>query len=343
MFVSTEPKSHVASTLNALADAGSQITVRDLIGMWGSKGRGSQVPIIRRDLARMGLTTHPPLEYGALDSLVVVLRTSEVSSAETHLAERPTAPDERRNPRKPPTEEPGILHVGQIPSALGGLSSVNRTTTVRRAQTMMIRHDYSQLAVVDDRESLIGVVSWESIALSSLQGSVALVSQCMRKPITVAQDADVLASIGVIVDAGYVIVVDPQGAPTGIVTTADLANQFDRLARPFLTVAECERELRNLLDRHFSPTELDRATMFKKPEKPGASAMTVGDIKKFVAHRANWARMNILLSHGAFIDWLDVLRVTRNEIAHLNQDDEAISPALSEVRNLTAFIRSGGS
>jgi restriction system protein len=343
MLVSTEPKPHLASALNALANSGSPITVRDLIGLWGSKGRGSQVPVIRRDLERMGLTTHPPLEYGALDNLVVLLRAGEVFRTAPPTDDGPDAPEERPDPRKPPTDEPGILHVGQIPSALGGLSSVNGSMTVRRAQTLMIRYDFSQLAVVDDQKSLVGVVSWESIALSSLQGTVALVSQCMRKPITVAQDADVLASIGVIVDAGYVIVVDPQGAPTGIVTTADLATQFDRLARPFLTVAECERELRNLLDRHFTPTELDKATMFKKPEKPGASAMTVGDIKKFVANRENWARMKIRLSHGAFIDWLDVLRVTRNEIAHLNQDDEAISPALNEVKNLTAFIRSGGS
>lgn len=288
----------------------------------------------------MGLTTEPPLEYGSLDNLVVVLQDGESTRAKPSDRGRNDA-DQMSRPV--PTSEPGVLHVGQIPSALAGLTSVDSATTVRRAQTLMIRHDYSQLAVTDNSGALIGVLSWESIAMASLQGTVARVSQCMRKPVVVEQDADVLASINLIIEAGYVIVVDPGGFPTGIVTTADLAAQFDKLARPFLTVAECERELRNLLDRNFDVDELDKATMFKKPQKPGASAMTVGDIKKFVGVRDNWARMKILLSHGAFIEWLDVLRVTRNEIAHLNQDDEAIAPALAQVKNLTAFIRSGHS
>jgi len=338
--VTTDSNRDLEAHLQSLAASGSPITIRELIGSWGSKGRGSEVLAIRRDMDRMGLTTEPPLEYGSLDNLVVVLRDGETTRARPSDHGRSDG-DENLGSRPIPTSEPGVLHVGPIASALAGLTSVSIATTVRRAQTLMIRHDYSQLAVTDDNGALVGVLSWESIALASLQGTVARVSQCMRKPVVVEQDADVLASIDLIIESGYVIVVDPGGTPTGIVTTADLAAQFDKLARPFLTVAECERELRNLLDRNFTADELDKATMFKKPQKPGASAMTVGDIKKFVSVRENWARMKIRLSHGAFIDWLDVLRVTRNEIAHLNQDDEAIAPALAQVKNLTAFIRSG--
>lgn len=201
----------------------------------------------------------------------------------------------------------------------------------------MIQHDFSQLVVVAEGK-LEGVISWESIARASLQSAVGRVRDCMTIAQTVTQDADLLANIERIVNAGYVIVLDPLDAPSGIVTTADLAQQFDRLARPYLLVGECEHELRRILDARFEKQLLHTATKFKQPDQPGASAMTIGDMKHFIARPEIWAKMEINLSHRAFVDWIDVIRQIRNEIAHFSQDDES-SQRIDQVKNLTNFLR----
>lgn len=322
--------------LRALATSGEQVSVRELIALWGAKGRGSQVRSqIGRNLREVGLATEPPFNYGSLDSTVKIVTLEDARSVARHLAERD--PESRPADIEPDLgDAPETLHIGQIPSALAGLMSVTSTTTIGRAQTLMIQHDFSQLAVID--RELVGVVSWESIAQASLRGRVTKVSQCMTAPVTVARNADLLASIDLIVRASYVIVLDPAGKSTGIVTTADLAGQFDRIARPFLTVGECELELKHLLDRHFDKDTLHAATTYKRQEKPGATAMTIGDIKHFVKKDEVWAALNLKLSRDAFAEWIDVVRQLRNEVAHFNQDEESLS-SLGQVRNLTTFLR----
>lgn len=325
----------IASSLAALAESGLSLSVRDFIIIWRSKGRGTQVvDAIRRDLKSLQLTTEPPFEYGTLDSLIsVVPLQGEISRDRSRFS---TA----QSSASPTTEidENAILHVGQIPSALGGITSLPMGASIGRAQTLMIRHDYSQLAVTSNDE-LIGVVSWESIAQTALKKSIRTLAECMFAPITLGQDADLLASLPIIVAANFVVVLDPKGSPSGLVTTADLASQFDRLARPFLMVGECERELRSLLDRYISAEDLYVLTRYKDPAMPGASAMTIGDIKKVFSHDDHWKKIGLRLSQNAFIEWLEVVRRLRNDIAHFNQDDESLTPALAEVKNLTQFLR----
>lgn len=322
-------------SLHSLARSGDLITVRELISLWGAKGRGSAVrEEVSTSIRSLGLATEPPFTYGTLDTLVRIVSLEDAQAARQRTAEseRPSATKESSLAE----DEVDTLHVGQIPSALAGITSVEPGTPIEHAQTLMIKHDYSQLPVM--KETLVGVVSWESIAQASLQKKVSSVDDCMVTPLTVAQDADLLASIELIVSADYVIVLGPDAAPTGIVTTADLAGQFDRVARPFLTIGECERELRRLLDRHFDKDTLHAATKYKKKEKRGAAAMTIGDIKHFVDRAENWKALGLRLSREAFVEWVDLVRQLRNEIAHFNQDEDSMM-MLDQVSNLTKFLR----
>ena len=324
--------------LQTYAESGEYVSVRDLIGLWHARGRGSQnSELIKRDLKRLNLSTEPPFTYGGLGSFVRVVATSSVRSGDS-AATAAESPSDEVSETDASMEPPEKLHIGQIPSALAGLKSVTPSTPLALAQTIMIRFDFAQLGVIDSG-TLVGVVSWESIAQSSLRQTVSTVGECTTKAMTVSQDDDLLAAIEVIVRSDYVIVIGPDGTPSGIVTTADLAGQFDQVARPFLTVGECELELKRLLDRKFSAEVLHNATRYKKPERPGASAMTIGDIKTFIARSENWNALGISLAHDEFVDWVEILRQLRNEVAHFNQDPEAL-PNLAQVQTLTAFLRS---
>lgn len=234
-----------------------------------------------------------------------------------------------------------ILAVGVIPSSQTKLTTVRRATPLPTAQALMIRYDYSQLPVVDQTGTkLRGVLSWESMARASIASNPKIVNDCMRSAVTVAIESDLFDSIPAIVDAGYVIVLDPRGGISGIVTTADLANQFDSLARPFLLVGECERELRILLDSRFPSDLLEKASRWAaKNGQSGAAAMTLGEIKVFLSKPDNWAALGLPLPKDIVIDWIGVLTQLRNQVAHFHADAEEIAPQLLQVRTLTSWLR----
>lgn len=233
------------------------------------------------------------------------------------------------------------LAIGVIPSARVELTRVKRATSLAVAQANMIRYDFSQLPVFDQTDTVLrGVVSWESIARASISRIPKVVNDCMAPASTVHIGADLFDVIPTIIDAGYVVVLDERDRPSGIVTTADLASQFDSLARPFLLVGECERELRRVLDKRFTPDKLEAASRWaKKNGQSGASAMTVGEIKHFLSSAENWKMFDITLPQDIVTDWIGVLTELRNQVAHFHSAPEEIAPRLNEVRTLTAWLR----
>lgn len=320
-----------STDLPALAKANTAITVRELIARWGARGRGSQVvDEIHSELKRLGLDTEPSFEYGSLDSTVRLVERSAVDPA--------------TDPTSEPTDDgslPSILNVGKIQSSRSSVETVKISDDIASAQTKMIRYDYSQLPVVDDRGAVVGLISWETIAQKRLSASIKLVSDCLKAPLVLRLDDDLLRRIPQIIEAGCVIVLDDKDELSGIVTTADLSHQFNQLAEPFLLLGQCEQELRRILDSTFDAKELKSVSRFAKKltGNPGASGMTFGEIQHFLKVEANWAKLDWQVSREQFIEWLDAVRQLRNNVAHFSQDEEVNGPGLYQVRTLIDWLR----
>lgn len=82
------------------------------------------------------------------------------------------------------------------------------------------------------------------------------------------------------------------GIYSGIVTTADLSNQFAVLANPFLLAGEIERRLRRIVDRCFGVGDLqgikDADDVFRTIES--AADLTLGEFQRLLQDPLSRAR-----------------------------------------------------
>jgi len=145
----------------------AQLTVRELLAIWGYKARTYEsVARIQRDLSAVGLRCDPDLSTGDVSSTVRVgvPVTAAESEADVPTGEEETAGQQDERLQLPPV----ALLVRHIPSATGGIVSVRPDETLEKAQALMSAYDYSQLAVMSGIRDLDGAVSWRSIARAGL-------------------------------------------------------------------------------------------------------------------------------------------------------------------------------
>lgn len=309
--------------LDFLRTESRPIEIRTLIGYWGSKSRGkNNIKIIGADLTDMGLRTEPPFDSGSLDSVVVIQKLSE------EAAESTEKPDDH------------LLTVSRIPSASFALQHqsidvppagiVYRDTAVADAVTVMLKHDYSQLPVVESqgRSEVIGAFTWQSYSQTVLRGeSPANVGSALVVGPTVDLHSDLFASVELIAREGYVLVTY-RGKLSGIVTAADLTLEFEELALPFLAVGQCEQELKRVAKGKLSGVKDSKAI----------DDMTFGNLQAFF--KKNWSLLGWSLSLDEFYSWLETTRKLRNSIAHFDNQDEDSSAELETVHRLTKWLRS---
>jgi CBS domain-containing protein len=163
----------VQSAKNA-AESGSprRMSVRELIGIWGARGRDFEVKErIDADLANNGMTTEPDFRAVTLDDTVAIVLTTQTTTAEAATS---PAEDSSASPATPTQLGLAVgddgdawdhgLTIGNLPSASKKVCSVAPDSTFEEAITLMLIEDYSQLAVVTGPRQLKGAVSWKSIA-----------------------------------------------------------------------------------------------------------------------------------------------------------------------------------
>jgi CBS domain-containing protein len=282
-------------------------SVRNLIGLWGWQRRGSFVTAqVTKDLQALGLTTFPPFTEVGLDDRVRLV--AWVKSAAS------SSPDE-------PRRTAGV-RIGSLPSATRGLVWVRPEDSLQKAQTLMLVNDYSQLAVMRGPSDLTGAITWESVAKALLR----------RKPVTdvkkatvdatlVRRDADLLQTIPDIVKTGFVFVRDQGREVTGIVTTADLSEQFADLAGPFMLLNEIEVRLRIAIGGAFSVEELASA---KDPadarDVVSVHDLSLGELARLLDPQEHWERLRWELDRKEFLAALQRVRRIRNEVMHFSPD-----------------------
>lgn len=300
------------------------LEIRRLIGYWGFKGRGKNcISIINSDLAKMGLRTEPPFDSGSLDSIVALHKLSEEAAAS---AEQP---------------DDHLLTVSRIPSASFALPRqgvddelpagiIYQETAISDAVTIMLKHDYSQLPVIESkaRREVIGVFTWQSYAQTVLRGeNPTVVGSALVSNSTVDLHSDLFASVEPIARDGYLLVTY-RGALSGIVTASDLTREFEELALPFLAVGQCEQELKRVAKGKFGNIKSAKAI----------EEMTFGGLQHFF--KDNWESLGWALSLDEFFGWLETTRRLRNSIAHFDNQDTDSTNELETVHRLTKWLRS---
>lgn len=313
------------SYLERLRDSGETLPIRDLIGFWGQKGRGkNNISMIGNDLARMSLRADPPIDSGSLDTQVSVTRVTDDVVAQAE-ADRPAD---------------HLLTLARILSATFALrlgeagavaGFVTKDTPIPDAVTLMMRHDFSQLPVVDNvaRRIVVGVFTWEGYGQARLRGVVPqTVGDAMSAVSPVDLHSDLFASVSPVTDNGFVVVTY-RSMLSGIVTASDLTLELGELALPFLAVGRCERELKRVARSVF-------AQPLAKMKKP-LDDLSFGGIQDLYTHQ--WDLLGWSLSKDQFVAWLDTTRKLRNSIAHFDDEqDTDLKGGIDSVHRLTHWL-----
>ncbi|MGI5154405.1 CBS domain-containing protein [Microbispora sp. CA-102843] len=288
--------------LEEAAAAPVNLTVRELLAKWNVKIRNfNTVPRIAADLVNAGLKCEPSFDEVSMGTLVCV-------SAVT-----PSSDQEQIDDASELALPHAKLVVADIASATREVVSIPPEATLEQAHTVMMDHGYSQLPVITDAGILVGAVSWERIGHIRVGSpNAGLADVIDSNPNIVKLDDDLLKKIPIIYDAGFVFVSDAEGDICGIVTTADLTEQFRLLAEPFFLVGEIEKRLRRCIEKSFAVEDLRCVGK----NLTSVNGMAFGQYVRFLRTEGIWSRLGWQIDCTLFTGRLDEIREVRNEIMH---------------------------
>jgi CBS domain-containing protein len=320
-----------------LAKAGAEpveLTIRDLLAIWGYRARTYEsVARIKHDLFASGLRCEPALDEGASDSVVRVGVLEAASADDT-----PATDSGSEEPDEPLVLPPAALLVKQIPSAVRGVMFVTPDQNLAEAQSLMSANDFSQLPVLADPRDLRGAVSWRSIAQAKRYKAQITLADATKNASIVSASDELLSKIDAIYKTDFVFVRDDDDRICGIVTTADLTDQFRDLTTPFFQLGEIERRLRRCINRAFSTDDLRAATGSNRVGS--ADDLTFGQYVRLLDDESRWRRMDWEWADcKTFIAYLDAARVVRNRVMHFGeelspQDKQTLVQCLNFMRSL---------
>jgi CBS domain-containing protein len=292
--------------LEGAAVAPVELTVRDLLATWDVKIRNfNTVPRITADLATAGLTCEPSFDDVGMGETVRV-------SAKTAAADE----DENGDELELALPHAALL-IRDIPSATSEVVSIPPDATLAQAHTVMMDHGYSQLPVITEAGILVGAVSWERIGHIRVGSPGAGLADIIDPhPYVVKVDDDLLKTIPTIYEAGFVLVGDHGGEICGIVTTADLTEQFRLLAEPFFLVGEIEKRLRRCIEKAFTAEDFQCLGR----NITSVHRMTFGHYVRFLRAEGIWPQLSWQINCDLFTERLDQIREVRNEIMHFRPD-----------------------
>jgi predicted transcriptional regulator len=238
------------------------------------------------------------------------------------------------------------LNVAYIPaSKIQPVITIRASDGLDRVRTLMEVNEFSQLPVVRGKGTRpIGVVSWATIGQSLLRNREATLADCIDLSIrSVSLDSDLLDAIPAINRDGYVLVVDLKGDISGIVTSADLGDALADLAGPFLSVAECERTMRNLVSVCIERSHLDvkRITSILKNAEPfdgNVAGLTFGELVTLLVTPDVWALIGAGYERNVMADQLNRVSEIRNKIMHFRELDGEQRDTADHVARVTAVL-----
>lgn len=326
----------------SVEESGSRkMTVRDLIALWGARGRDSSlISEIEADLANYGLLTDPDFRVVTLEDEVALrlAATNDTSMASQDRRQGVTVLEGKTSSPRKLRYERGLT-VGNLPSANSSVESVSPNSTFEQAITKMLVFDYSQLAVMSGERSLRGAVTWRSIAKVRHRSPHAQFSSAIVPATEVSYQEDLVDVLPRLVTDEFVFVRGPKGNISGIVTASDVIQTYEEMTSPFFTISEIDQTLRWMLENY-----LDLEMVLTLCDGDGRrriqsfSNLAMGDYQRVLENPEAWSKLDWPLDRKVFSERLEEIRKIRNNIMHFN-GDPLPSDVLSMLKNFLSLLR----
>jgi predicted transcriptional regulator len=274
--------------------------LRSFLAWFGAERRGYRVVNdIRRALDRYKLSTSPDFEYAYIDGYIKFVKAKQDGL------------DDSVDP---------TVRLSRLDAANRAPVSVAPDTSLQEATTLMLTKDYSQLPVMTGTRDVKGLVSWRSVGSRlALRRPCATARECMDDVPVIPADEPLLAAIAVIVARDCVLVQAPDKTICGIVTAADLSDQFRLLAEPYLLIGEIERGVRHILHGKFSAKELQEARMPGDDRQvTSVSDLSFGEYVRLIQEENRWKRLGVEIDRVEFCKGLERIRELRNDVMHFD-------------------------
>jgi len=201
---------------------------------------------------------------------------------------------------------------------------IKRDAQLKEAFTLMMMHNYSQLPVISGPKSIIGVITWQTIGCGITNGLISSsINDYISKDITILDyETPLLEAIDTIIKKEFVVVQKSDKSICGIVTIADISEQFLTLTEPFILLEQIENQIRQILDGKFLIEELKTLCMDDGTENEveHIDDLNFGDYIRLIEKPDNWDRLNIKIDRTHFINQLDKVRKIRNDVMHFDPD-----------------------
>ncbi|MBN2269510.1 MAG: CBS domain-containing protein [Sedimentisphaerales bacterium] len=329
--------------------AGEQATatVRELLSWFGAYRRSwRNVNAIREALEEADLITSPDFEGEYIDASVIFQVKQTVDTVSATAGNEVSVKDHLHvSLHGPAGQGPVELRdpahrISRLVSANRPPVSVNPDATVEEAITLMLRHDYSQLPVMQSNRELKGIFSWKSLGSRLAMGrSSTRVADFMETPQEISSERSLFEAVQIIAEHDCVVVRSADRTISGIVTAYDISEQFRQLAESFLLLGDIENHIRYLIGNAFTLTELQEAKDPSDQDRSitDVSDMTFGEYIRLLQNQENWAKFNMKIDRKTFTGWLEGIRDIRNDVMHF--DPDPMDPAdLNLLRDIARFL-----
>lgn len=327
----------------AKADEDVYITPRTLLSFYGYQRRGSWISYqIRLDLNRLGVITNPDFESAYIDSPMSLLPKPAPPAAEPSNGPAENNSDQvATEADRTPLSDVALSHrISRLRSANNEPVTVKPDDEVKTAVTQMLAHDYSQLPVTTTAIEVKGMISWRSIGRRLATGSdCEFVRDCMEPHREVISTSSLFDVIQEITKHDCVLVRNSQRRITGIVTAADISEQFRTLAEPFLLLGDIEHRLRLIIEHKYDEATIKSAADERDADRTIESVadLTFGEYSRLLSSQDNWNKLEVALDRKVFHTNIEAVRQIRNDVMHFDPDG-ITEDQLDRLRKFNAFL-----
>jgi predicted transcriptional regulator len=234
-----------------------------------------------------------------------------------------------------------IQRIKLIPAANREPTVIKKEASLAEATTLMRMHSYSQLPVISGPRQVFGYISWATIGNGIANGiSSDKVLPYASKNISVLDyETPLVEAIKIVIKDEFAVVQKEDKTISGIVTLADVSEQFMSIAEPFLFLEEIENHVRQILHGKLLVEEI-----IKSCDKNDSARnithiddLTFGEYVRIFEHPELWKKLNLNVDKILFVKQLDKVREIRNDIMHF--EPEGITDVqLEALRNMSKFM-----
>lgn len=317
------------------------IPLRVFLEWFDARRRGvGVVARIKRALERYSLETNPDFESAYIHSMISLrLKNTDAQSSDQAAQ---VGHELVGGYDSDPT-----YRISKLAAANRQPTSVSPDKSLSYAVTLMIANEFSQLPVITGERNVIGLISWKTIGARLALGAGGKEVKDFVEPVrVVSYDSSIFSVIDDITRSHCILVKDNQNRISGIITTADLSEQFGVLSRPFLVLGEIENYIRKLLDNRFTREELQAAVDPNDADREieSVSDLTLGECLRVIENKERWEALGLRIDRRLFIKNLDKVREIRNSIMHFDPDGVDIEDigTLNAFSECLRFLESAG-